>query len=193
MAPDYNNYEIKITTNSGNTWSTLGSVTSGIDISMDTDMFDKYILGKWDTNEEERNDIMSILDLYEEKQREKIDNHYRTIIKEEYENLDVVKEYNELINTFEINMKQLADKYNVNDQKYISQSGYGAEYGFEINSDLYDVIKEKYKDEWNNELKDLRSLVRDVRAVLSISDDKDYQIEVLKNYDILDKKGKLNA
>ena len=193
MAPNYNSYEIKITTNSGNTWSTLGSVTSGIDFSMNADEFDKYILGKWDTNEEERNDIMNILDLYEEKQKEKIDNHYRTIINEEYENLDVVKEYKELITTFEINMKQLADKYNVNDQKYIYQTGYGAEYGFEIHPELRDNIRAKYKEEWENELKDLRALVRDVKAVLSISDDKDYQIEVLKNYDILDKKGKLNA
>ena len=174
--------EIRISNGDG-TWAKLGD---------SVDAMSYNIKGIWE-NDEERNDIMNILDLYEEKQREKIDNHYRTIINEEYKNLDVVKEYNELINTFEINMKQLADKYNVNDQKYISQSGYGAEYGFEINSDLYDAIKEKYKDEWNNELKDLRMLVRDVRAVLSISDDKDYQIEVLKNYDILDKKGKLNA
>ena len=176
--------EIQISNGDG-TWVKLGD---------SVDAMNYVVKGIWDTDDlKERNDIMNILDLYEEKQREKIDNHYRTIINEEYENLDVVKEYKELITTFEINMKQLVDKYNINDQKYIYQTGYGAEYGFEINPELRDNIRAKYKEEWENELKDLHALVRDVKAVLSISDDKDYQIEVLKNYDILDKKGKLNA
>lgn len=192
MAPDYNSYEIKITTNSGNTWSTLGSVTSGIDFSMDTDMFDKYILGKWDTNEKERNDSMTILELYKKKAREEINNRYRDMVEYEYNNLDVVKEYNELVNTFNINLKQLADKYNTNDNQPLVRTGYESDYSYEINIYLHNQIEEKYKEQKDTELQTLYDFCEEVETILSISDDKDYQLEVLKNYEIIDKKGKLN-
>ena len=144
MAPNYDSYEVKITTNTGNTWTTLGSVTSGIDFAMDTDKFDKYVLGKWDTNEEERNNTMNILELYERRLKEEITERYNRMIKEEYENLNVVKEYNELTNTFKINMKQLAEKYNTNDDICLIPTCYTDDYSYELSDSLWYTIEEKY-------------------------------------------------
>ena len=38
----------------------------------------------------------------------------------------------------------------------------------------------------------LYSTIEEINAMLSMSDDKDYQIEVLQRYGIIDKKGKMS-
>ena len=210
---DCNCYEIKLTTNTGDTWSTLGSITGvdmtdpkwfqGVYCNTNDDSVDatQYITSdipslKAYINEikdaKERNDNMEILELYERKVKEEITERYARLIKEEYENLDVVKEYNELINTFAINMKQLAEKYNTNDNIFLIPTCYNDDYSYELSDSLWDDIEEKYIKAKETELKQVNDFCEEVKAVLSLSEDKDYQVNVLKNYEILDKKGKLN-
>lgn len=178
--------------NSDGIWTTLATSTDAtVSLADDTaDAFRHYFEGIWDN--EERNNDMKILELYRERCEKEIKERYDRIIKEEYEELEIVKEYNELINTFNINMKQLAEKYNTNDEIYLVPTCYNNDYAYELSSDLRDKIRDKYDNAMDTEIIQLRKFVEEIEAVLSISDDKDYQIEVLKNYDILDKKGKLN-
>lgn len=202
MAPD-NNYRTTIKINNGDgTWSILGSGLN--DFKIDNDWFNidywksdadsvdamRYYTGIW--NEEERNDNMNIVDLYKMRKKEQINDKYEELVDKEYNELDVVKEYKELINTFNINMKQLADKYNNNDTQPLVATAYRNDYSYELSMYLREEIRSKYKDSNEKELKELERLIEEVKAMLYLSDDKDYQLEVLKNYDIIDKKGKLN-
>lgn len=202
---DVDKSEVKIKNDDG-TWTTLGKLS---DFHIDKDWFNinsdwykgpkwdddladamRYCMGIWD--EEERNDNMNIVDLYRMRKREQINNKYKELIDKEYNELDVVKEYKELINTFDINMKQLADKYNNNDTQPLVKTAYKNDYSYELSMYLEEEIRSKYNDVIEKELKELERLIEEVKAMLYLSDDKDYQLEVLKNYEIVDKKGKLN-
>lgn len=210
MAPDsgITIKDIKIK-NSDGTWTPLlkgyGRFTA------ENDEFNKYVLGIWNNDDaldafeyaindiklvdefmKEGNDNMTILELYEKRKKEEIKSFYKDKINKEYESLEVVKEYKELINTFDINMKQLAEKYNTNDTVSLIPTCYNNDYSYELSHSLYGEIEEKYDNQAREELEELQNFVEEVKAVLSLSDDKDYQLEVLKNYEILDKKGMLD-
>lgn len=136
-----------------------------------------------------------VLDLYVRKNRESIEKKYHEIVEKEYNELPEVKEYNDLINTFATSLEELTHRYN-NDFELntimFTQTGYLNQFAWEINPSLKNDIKQKHQKEFEDEMYALDNLANEVQAILSISEDKDYQIEVLKNYDILDKKGKLN-
>lgn len=141
----------------------------------------------------ERNEV---LNLYVKRYRKSIEQKFNNIIEEEYNNLEEVREFNELVNTFTASLDELANRYNTlpeNDNITIfNRTGYLNSYAWEINPSLRDHICKKHEADFKKEMNELDNLANEVQAVLSISDDKDYQIEVLKNYNILDKKGKLN-
>ena len=160
---------------------------------------DELIRGIWhidDTDTKGNEDIMEnqILDLYYERTRRRIIKEYDEKIKNAYEELPVVKEYNEVVKEFEATLAEMADRYNTEEVKVLRKSGYANEYGYELNVDIDETIGKELNKNRNDELKELDLLRQEVEAQLSLSYDKDYQIEVLKNYGILDKKtGKLNA
>lgn len=159
--------------------------------------FDTYIKGIWhvddtDTKGNEENMENKILDLYYRRTREKICKEYDEKIKKEYEELPVVKEYNEVVKTFEATLAEMADRYNTEDIKMLRKSGYSPEYTYELC--INETIGTKLEENRQNELKELELFKQEVEAQLSLSNDKDYQIEVLKTYGILDKKtGKLSV
>lgn len=176
-------------------WTTIGTLDNNTADSLDAIRYGIWTLddrkGSAGVNDE-RNDNMNIVDLYRMRKREQINNKYKELVDKEYNELDVVKEYKELINTFDINMKQLADKYNNNDTQPLVKTAYKNDYSYELSMYLEEEIRSKYNDATEKELKELERLIEEVKAMLYLSDDKDYQLEVLKNYEILDKKGKLN-
>jgi hypothetical protein len=180
--------DINITTdgieikNSDGTWTKLGIATN---VSVDAADAMIYSIN-------ERSENMDIVNLYEKRMEEKIEKDYEALVNDEYENLDVVKEYNELINTFKINLEQLANKYNTNEATYLYKTGYCIDFPYELAGDIKSKIELRHLPFKTDERKDLHELVEEVKAQLSLSNDKDFQIEVLKNYEILDKKGKLN-
>lgn len=210
MAPDngitIKDIQIK---NSDGTWAPLLKGYGGF--TAENDRFNKYVLGIWDNDDvvdafqyaindiklvdefmKEGNDNMTILELYEKRKQEEIKSFYKDKINKEYESLEVVKEYKELINTFDINMKQLAEKYNTNDKIFLTPTCYNNDYSYELSNSIHVEIEEKYDNQAREDLEALQNFVEEVKAVLSLSDDKDYQLEVLKNYEILDKKGMLD-
>lgn len=141
----------------------------------------------------ERNMNNKVVDLYYNRKKEEIRDKYAELSKKEYEELDVVKEYNELVETFKTSLAEMADRYNTEETKVLVRTGYTNTYMYELNDNLRDEIKEIHRKEYDDEIKVLELLVEEVRAQLSLSDDKDYQIDILTRYDIINKKGKLNV
>ena len=133
-----------------------------------------------------------IVDLYYERKREEIRNKYKELLDSKYEQLEVVKEYNELVNTFVASLAEMANRYNTEDNKMLVKTGYVGEYTYDLNPDLKEDLREVYVEDFNKETKELELLVEEVRAVLSISDTDEYKIGVLTEYGIITKKGKLN-
>lgn len=142
--------------------------------------------------EKESDNMNDVLELYKNRREKEIRNKYKDIIDKEYNELPAVKEWHELTTNFEIEMKQLAEKYNTEDLTCIVKTGYINDYEYALSNRIRDDIKKEWQADLDEELSDLYKFVEEVNAVLSISNDKDYKIEVLKNYEILDKKGKLS-
>lgn len=134
-----------------------------------------------------------ILDLYAERAKEKIKKEYETIVNNDYDKLDVVKEYKELVNTFTTSLAEMADRYNTEENKYLVRTGYEITPSYELSDDIRANIREKYLDEARERLRDIDLLVEEVRAVLGVSNTEEYRIGVLTEYGIIDKKGKLNV
>ena len=160
-----------------------------IDDIIDAVRYQYNVLGIW--NNEERNDNMNILELWKERKIEDIEKGFKEIVNSEYEKLDVVKEYNELVTNFDINLKQLADKYNTSNECLLVRTGYKNGRSIELSPNIKGDIELKYNKELCDNLGEVEKIFEEVKALLSLSDDKDYQLDVLKNYKILDKKGKL--
>lgn len=164
----------------------------GVDASKDVD-FSKGITitgnsVKYNNKEEENMERNRVLDLYVERKRKALRDEYETNWKNEYNELPIVKEYNELINTFEASLSELATRIdNVDKIQYL---GYKNDYAYEIKESFKQEIKDKHYAILTEKMTDVDNMANEVHALLSLSDDKDYQIEVLTNYGILDKKTK---
>ena len=103
-----------------------------------------------------------------------------------YHSEDMVKEYNELVNTFETSLAELATR-ELSNVEYL---GYKNDYGYVLKHSVLQEIKDKHYEILKDKMNDVDNMANEVHALLSLSDDKDYQIEVLINYGILDKKTK---
>lgn len=161
--------------------------TITVDCSIQRSVYENMLKG------EERNMNNKIVDLYYERKKKELLDKYEKIINNEYEENEAVKEYTELKNTFETALAEMADRYNHDELRIIVRTGYVGGYPYELNDNIKDEIKKAHREEYNAELKQLELLVEEVRAQLSLSDDKDYQIDILTRYDIINKKGKLNV
>ena len=167
--------------------STKNIDTITVDCNIQRSVYENMLKG------EERNMNNKIVDLYYERKKKELSNRYEEIVKTEYEALDVVKEYNEIINTFNTSLAELANKYNSEEVRVLLKTGYKNTYEYELSFDLKDHIASQHRDGYEAELKKLELLVEEVRAMLAFSDNEEYRLNVLKQYDIVDKKGKLNA
>lgn len=136
------------------------------------------------------NKIMELLRLYERRKREEINKKYKELIDKEYNELDVVKRYYELVNTFSASLAELADEYCALDVPAMVRTGYSNDYAYELNSSLLAEIEKKYAEDRRSEFNELDKFIEEVNAMLAISNDKDYQLDVLEKYNII-KKGKL--
>ena len=142
---------------------------------------------------EERNMNNKIVDLYYERRKEGIKEDFKAMLEEEYNNNPVVKEYNELVGTFEASLAELANRYNTEEETVLIKSGYKGEYGYVLNESLKTKLTGDLKASYDAEIKDLELLIEEVRAMLSFSDNEEHRMDVLKKYEIVDKKGKLNV
>lgn len=152
---------------------------------MDYELFKKDYLGEI----EEEENMNKILELYYERKLDKLKDFYLDLEKQEYDKLEVVKEFNTINEEYTNKMEELRTKYNTIDKQFVIKTGYVDEDRYELSSSVgEDIHKELFK-QYEVTKKEILAEKATIEAVLSLSEDKDYQVEVLKNYGILDKKG----
>lgn len=169
------------------------------------DRYDEYINGIWENEEEkEMSDVMKIyedkkenkvLELWYKRNKENIYKKYKDLedkyVKEHYE---IVKQYNELTEKFEKDLDEFCTKYSditVNEDFVICKNADCNVYKYVIDeSVIRNDARITYKEDKNKEYKELQLKYEDVEALLSMSDDLDYQQSVLIEYSIIDKKTK---
>ena len=144
-----------------------------------------------DMNKEGNDNMNNILSLFKERKGREIREKYNKIYNEEYDNLEELKRYKELVSNFETSLNELVDEFNREDYRPFFRTGYRPDYSFEISDELMDNIKGKHEPEFDKEYDEFLKLIKEIDAQLSLSEDKDYQIEVLKRYGVLDKSGKM--
>lgn len=139
--------------------------------------------------EREEKDMNKVLKLYYDRKLEEIHKKYEEKVDNDFNNIDVVKQYKTLIENFEKEQEALFKTVENFDNDYLVPS-------YDSNLYKYSIPEMKVKenlmatceDDKANEIEKLEELVSEVDAQLSLSDDLNYQMEVLTRYDILDKK-----
>lgn len=173
MAPTINLMydELKFSMDGGNTWKVLAPTKN------------------YSVEFEEEINMNKVLELYAEREEKRIKDKYTKLREDMYNDIPVVKEYNELEEKTKKSYEDLCNKYNNDTICCINRSGYNYESGYELDEEIMENIRESLAPDFNKELEELHSKTKDIEALLSISDDKDYQLEVLKTYGLIDKKG----
>ena len=140
-------------------------------------------------NKEEK-EMNKVLELYYERRINKLGEFYKELKELKYNELDVVKEFNEVVEEYNNKMQELMGKYREEDEdmSLIHKTGYN-EYPYVLSHAVKDEIITSLGKRYEEDKKALLEEKETISAVLSLSEDKDYQVEVLKNYGILDKKG----
>ena len=140
-------------------------------------------------NKEEK-EMNKVLELYYERRIKKLGEFYKELKEQKYNELEVVKEFNDVVEEYNNKMQELMGKYKDedNNMSLIHKTGYN-EYPYVLSHAVKDEIYTSLTKRYDEDKKALLEEKETIAAVLSLSEDKDYQVEVLKNYGILDKKG----
>lgn len=139
--------------------------------------------------EREEKDMNKVLKLYYDRKREEIHKKYEEKVDNDFNNIDVVKQYKILIENFEKEQEALFKTVENFDNDYLVPSYDSNLYKYSISElKVKDSLMATYEDDKANEIEKLKELVAEVDAQLSLSEDLNYQMEVLTRYDILDKK-----
>ena len=165
------------------------------DFSLTDDQQVEYvkIVDKQDTLIEEEDNMNKVLELWKNRKLAKLRKEYEKGEKEYREKIDIVKKYKQLVEQFERDMQDL---YIMDEEhKYIKQRNEQSFCPYYLdNKYISDEYRELKGEEYTNKEKEIRDTVEEVEAQLSLSDDLEYQKEVLINYGILDRKtGKINV
>lgn len=139
--------------------------------------------------EREEKDMNKVLKLYEERKLNEINDKYDKKVEDDYNSIEVVKEYNELVMNFENKLEELFTSLDNFDNGYLVTQCDSNCYKYALSEDmLKNKIMDKYAEEKIADKLELDNLIGEVDAQLSLSDDLTYQLEVLSRYDIIDKK-----
>lgn len=152
---------------------------------MDYELFKKDYLGEF----EEEENMNKVLELYYKRKLNKLVEFYKELKEEEYNKLEVVKEFNTINEEYTNKMEELRGKYNTIDKQFVVKTGYSNDNRYELSSSVEEDIRNALSKQYEITKKEILEEKATIEAVLSLSEDKDYQVEVLKNYGILDKKG----
>lgn len=154
------------------------------------DFYEKCIKGIWEI--EEKKDMNKVLNLWYERKRDKIVDAYKEKEVEFYNNkYSVVESFNELVEKFNNDLEDLYKMDKATEQFVLTENAPNNVIKYCL--DL-DKLKEEFEVEYlikrNEELGEIEKVKEEVEAQLSLSDDLEYQQEVLKRYNIIDKKTK---
>ena len=139
--------------------------------------------------EREEKNMNKVLKLYYDRKLEEIHKKYEEKVDNDFNNIDVVKQYKTLIENFEKEQEALFKTIENFDNDYLVPSYDSNLYKYSISElKTRSSLMAIYEDDKANEIEKLKELVAEVDAQLSLSEDLNYQMEVLTRYDILDKK-----
>ena len=149
-------------------------------------------LEKLEKKMEEKEMKNDVLELWYTRQLGKIYKEYDEKEIEFNESIELVVKYNDIVNRFENELKELYESEENVENKYIRDAlNGGSMYKYKINHDkLRDEFLDKYISERNDKVNELDDKYKEIKAILSLSNDADYQLDVLKTYGIIDKKTK---
>lgn len=147
-----------------------------------------YVKGIKEENEM-RNEV---LELWYKKKRDKVIDKYEKL-EEEFNKKEysIVESFNELVEKFNNDLENLYKLDKVSEQFVLEENAPSNVYKYRIDYDkLRNEFVEKYISERNKELDKIEEKYKEVNAQLSLSDNLDYQIDILSRYGILTKKDK---
>ena len=149
-------------------------------------------LEKLEKKMEEKEMKNEVLELWYTRRLTQISKEYDEKEIEFNESIELVVKYNDIVDRFENELKELYESEENVENKYIRDAlNGGSMYKYKINRDkLRDEFVEKYISERNEKINELDELKREINAQLSLSNDSEYQIDVLIRYGVLDKKTK---
>lgn len=130
-----------------------------------------------------------VLLLYMDKRLFEIAKKYDDLVEKEYSKLEIVNLYKKMTSEFEADLESLfnSEENQINNvfERVVTENVYK----YDLNeAKLKSEIAMKYKDQKEEEYSKLDEFVKEVEAQLSLSDDLEYQLSVLKNYDVVNKK-----
>lgn len=180
---------ITVSVDGGETWKELGKPielkVDGTDYSLSFTGPTKDYLGEL----KEEINMNKVLELYYERKLDKLKEFYSDLEKQEYNKLEVVKEFNAINEEYTNKIEELRNKYNTIDKQFVVKTGYKDDNRYELSCTIEEDIHDELFKQYEVAKKEILEEKATIEAVLSLSEDKDYQVEVLKNYGILDKKG----
>lgn len=140
-------------------------------------------------------EMNKILNIYKERKERKITKEFDELVEKEYNEVEFIQVYNNLVKAFEDALKELYEDETNKNEKYMRNTGISCNmYKYSLIGNTRSEIFNSHKDEMNEKLKEVENLVNEVQAMLDLTSDYDKQIEILKNYNIIDKKTlKINA
>lgn len=139
--------------------------------------------------EREEKDMNKVLKLYEERKLKEINDKYDKKVEDDYNAIEIVKQYNDLVNNFENKLEELFTSLDNFDNGYLVTQCDSNCYKYALSEGMIkNKIMDKYIEEKIADKLELDNLIGEVDAQLSLSDDLTYQLEVLSRYDIIDKK-----
>lgn len=141
--------------------------------------------------------IMNILEIYKSRKAKAIDQAYEEKRERLLDSNEVINRYSEIINTFQASMDEFANEEKVKASGLITQTPYFDNYRYELNESKVSELFVEIDKERHDKFQELDRLIDEVKAMMDIvphGENYDAKIiEILKNYEILDKKGKINA
>lgn len=132
-------------------------------------------------NKKEKEDIMDILDLYYKKEKEKINKDFDEKIKKVIEDDEIQVIVKAMLSQINIILE------NENSDKIFDNSIGKLNYLVTKKTALDNTILVESQDKILDELKDK---VLEIRTLLDMAENYEQKVDILKNYEILDKKGK---
>ena len=139
--------------------------------------------------EREEENMNKVLKLYYDRKREEIETKYIDKVNNDFDNIEIIKQYKTLIENFEKEQESLFKTIENFDNDYLTLVSDVNCYKYRLNTiAIKKELQDKYNDEHEEEINSLNEIRDEVDAQLSLSEDLNYQMEVLTRYDILDKK-----
>lgn len=149
-----------------------------------TEYYDRYVKGEW-------NNMNKVLELWYTRRHDSITAKYDEKEREFNENKELVMKYKDIVGWFENELEKLYKSEENIEKGYIIDELTESMYKYKIN---YDKLSDEFVDEFvlerNEKLRELDELKKEIDAQLSLSNELEYQVDVLTRYGVLDKKTK---